>query len=236
MDVKYGQMIDTITQKNRYFVEISRGCTGNCSYCVIKKAKGKLRSRTVEAILTDIGKLYDPSKKLFLVADDCGCYGLDAGSNLIELISEVDKQFPSISIDINYLSPQWFERRPDEYIKLFKDTSIDLVIIPMQSGSNIVLKKMNRHYDADKIIKIVDQIKKASPKTLMYGHFIVGFPGERIIDFLKTLSAMKHFDYPIPFNYSEMKGTPSASLPHKKSRFVILLRWYIALFFVCVGT
>ena len=99
---------------------------------------------------------------MFLVANDCGCYGSDIKTSLINLLNEINKRFPSISIELNYLNPQWLEKNFNGYIKLFRDIDIDLVVIPVQSGSNKVLKNMDRRYDIGKVIKIIDKIKKVS--------------------------------------------------------------------------
>ena len=228
--LNYHKTIENITYKNKIFIEISRGCTGNCSYCMIKKARGNVCSRKIKDIITDIKELYNPSKSLFLVADDCGCYGVDINSNLIDLIYEINKNFPELIIGLNYLNPYWLERYSNEYIKLFKEVKINIASIPVQSGSNKVLKNMNRYYTINKIIEIVDKIKQVSPKTFTYSHFIVGFPGENTVDFYKTLICATHFDFPIVFTYTEHKDAASSSLSHHKSNSIILMRYFLFLF------
>ncbi|MHA1190778.1 MAG: radical SAM protein [Promethearchaeota archaeon] len=228
----YKKNIENVSYENKIFLEISRGCTGNCSYCVIKRARGKICSRKIEDLIEDIKKMYDPSKKLFLVANDCGCYGLDIKTNLIELLYEINKKFPNLMIELNYLNPQWLEKKPDEYIKLFKDVKIDFVVIPMQSGSDKIVKNMNRHYNVKNVIKIVDKIKKVSPKIFIYSHFIIGYPGENTIDFLKSLIYAMHFDFPIGFEYSNHEGTASASLSNHKSSLTITIRYFLYLVFL----
>ena len=230
--LNYKRFVNSVSYENKIFLEISKGCTGNCNYCVIKRARGKICSRTIKDVISDTKKIVDPSKKLYLVANDCGCYGVDIKTNLIDLLYEIDNEFPDLAIDLNYLNPQWLERYSDEYVKLFKDVNIDFVVIPMQSGSNSVLKDMNRRYDINKVVKVVDRIKKASSKTFIYSHFIVGHPGEKWSDFIKTLISATHFDFPIAFGYSEHEGTVSSSLPHHKSNFTIMLRYLLFVTFM----
>jgi len=230
--INYNRIINNISYKNRIFVEISMGCTGNCSYCVIKKARGNISSRPIKDILSDIEKINYSEKKLFLVANDCGCYGIDLKTNLVSLLNEVNKNFPNLSIELNYLNPQWIERNSDEYIKLFRELNIDFVVIPVQNGSNKVLKNMNRRYNIENVIKIVDKIKKVSPRTFIYSHFIIGYPGEKWIDYFKTLVCALHFDFPIGFEYSEHKGTVSSSLPHQKAKITITLRYVLFVIFM----
>jgi tRNA A37 methylthiotransferase MiaB len=82
------------------------------------------------------------------------------------------------------------------------------------------------------MLDLVDQIKAASPQTLLVTHFIVGYPGEHAADFLKSLAAAKHFDYPIAFKYSRDEHTVSASLPHQKSDMMISLRYLTVFVFM----
>ena len=230
--LNYQKMINSFTYHNKIFIEIATGCTGNCSYCMIKKARGNIHSRQIKHIIRDIEKLYDPTKNLFLVADDNGSYGLDIKTNLFNLLYEIKKRFPDLSIDLNYINPYWLERYPNEYIKLFTDININLASIPVQSGSNKVLKKMKRKYDINKVNEVVNKIKKASPKTITYSHFLIAFPGENTMDFLKTLYSTKHFDLPIALIYSEHKNSASSSLGNHKSKFTIAIRYTLFVLFI----
>jgi MiaB/RimO family radical SAM methylthiotransferase len=232
LKTNYNKIINSTTYNDKILVEICRGCASNCSYCVIKKAKGKVHSRTIKDILSDIKKIYDPSKKLLLVADDCSCYGVDINTNFFGLLDEINKKFPDLAIDIDAINPEWLVRCPNEYIKLFKDGRFNFVTIPVQSGSNKVLKNMNRHYDIYKVVKIVDKIKKVSPKTFIYSHFIVGYPGENWFDFFKTMICALHFDFPIFLIYSEHKRSASIFLSNQKARVTILARKHISNFFL----
>ncbi|KYK21518.1 hypothetical protein AYK21_04680 [Thermoplasmatales archaeon SG8-52-2] len=226
----YKKIISELTHTNRMFVLISKGCTGKCNYCAIKKAKGNLKSKKIKDILEDIKSIKNPSKTLFLAADDCGCYGADIKSSLIELVYEINKSYPDISIDLNYLNPKMLQDYPKNYIKLFEDISFKYVIIPIQSGSKKIIDNMNRDYDPKKVVKIVDQIKKVSPKTIFYSHFILNYPGEKSLDFFKTILTTFHFDIPLPFIYCPMKGTVSASTKKEEPRPFGILKWFIFMF------
>jgi tRNA A37 methylthiotransferase MiaB len=121
---------------------------------------------------------------------------------------------------------------PKKYKKLFEDISFKYVIIPIQSGSKKIIDNMNRDYDPNKVVKIVDQIKKVSPKTIFYSHFILNFPGEKLLDFIKTIITTFHFDIPLPFIYCPMKGTVSASTTKKQSKSLGVFKWFIFLFMI----
>lgn len=230
--LNYKKMIHSFTYNNKFFIEISTGCIGKCSYCMIKKARGTIHSRKIKEIINDIENHYDPTKNLFLVADDCGSYGIDIKTNFFHLLYEIKKKFPDVTIDINYINPFWLEKYPDEYIKLFKDININLASIPVQSGSNKILKKMNRRYNINKIVEIVDRIKKVSPKTVTYSHFLIAFPGEKTGDFMRTLHCATHFDLPIALTYSEHEDSASAKFSNHKSKFTIMLRYFLFVFFI----
>jgi len=228
----YERLLSGMDHTNKLLVEISKGCIGNCHYCAIKKVKGKLKSRNVKEIISDIKGIYDPSKILFLVADDCSCYGLDIRTNIFHLINRIENEFPGISIQMNYLSPNLLDKYSKEYIELFGKSDIPFITIPMQSGSNKIIRNMNRNYDSRRIFNIIKQINKISPKTLIEGHFIIGYPGENFIDFLKTVFATIYFDYPVVIMYSDSKGLKSSTLPKKKSSRTKYFRHLIITFFV----
>ena len=226
----FGRLIDRVTFKTKNLVEIGRGCVFNCSYCVIKKAKGKVYSRLIKDIIADIENLHDTKRNLFLVADDCGSYGLDIKSNLFELLYEIKKKFPDLSIELDAINPFWLEKYPNEYIKLFSDIDIKFAVIPVQSGSNKIIKDMNRKYDINNIIKIIKKIKQTSPKTIIYTHFIIGYPRESIIDFIRTIFCSLNFDLPIILIYSGQKDAAMSSLQYRKSKFNALLKHTIIIF------
>jgi tRNA A37 methylthiotransferase MiaB len=228
----YRKYIKNTTQSDRIYVEIGRGCVGDCNYCSIKKAKGNVHSREIDDIISDIKAFNHSSKNIFLVADDCGCYGMDSGKNFIDLMYEINKVNPDRHIDLNNLNPQWITRQEKEYITLFQKIPIDLVKIPIQSGSDKIIKKMNRHYSIKDVLKTIDVIKTKAPGTFIYTHFIIGYPGENTIDFIKTLGALRHFDYALPFQYSKNKGTVSETLPQQKSKMITSLRYFLFFLFL----
>jgi len=215
----YQTIIDNLVSKNKILVEICRGCASNCKYCVIKKTRGGIRSRQIPEILDDIEKFYDPTKELFLVADDCSCYGLDIKTSLIELLYAIKKRFPDLSIDLDNINPYWLEKYPEGYIRLFSELNIGYATIPLQSGSNRILLDMNRGYDVKKIQDIIRRLKKASPGTAIYSHFILCYPEEKFVDFLRTVHSAMYFDLPIAFEYSAPKDHTGSKMLNLRSRF-----------------
>jgi len=223
----FKKIYDEIYFKNRVFVEISRGCMGNCSYCVIKKARGNTKSRPVGDIINDIKKVYSPGKTLSLVSDDCGAYGVDIGMTFPKLLLLISKEIPGISFDITDLNPNWLIRYEKNMLGLFQKIKINSFNITMQSGSNKIIRRMNRRYNVSEIKRIIKKIRRISKTTLLWTHFMVGFPGESWNDFMKTLRLVKFFDFYTVFRYSERKGALSQNFNRKINKFVVEIRYLI---------
>ncbi|MCL2050358.1 MAG: radical SAM protein [Lachnospiraceae bacterium] len=204
----------------RFEVEICQGCPFQCSYCAMNRSRGNhVVSRQPSEILLDLGNHLKEDKIITLVADDCGGYGMDIDSSLPTLIHEIHNKFPQNGIDIYYLNPYWIQRYEEEYMELFQTTRIDSVTIPIQSGSDRILSKMNRHYKADNINNIAKKIKKISPHTTVVTHLMVGFPGEKLKDYIKTIRAIHNYDICNPIVYSDRPDTKSSIMPNKDSNF-----------------
>jgi len=239
----FNKIVERHNGKGNFFVKIGEGCVGNCSYCVIKKAKNRIISRPIADIILDIKNHMDRQKEksVVLVADDCGSYGIDIGTNFIELLEQIGNHFPAIGIGIYYLYPKWIEKMGNELLNAFSKVKIDNINITIQSGSQNVLKLMNRKYNLEKVFQFINKLKKISPKTLIHSHFLIGFPGARFKDFLKTISTIPYFHYFQAFPYSSRKGTKGSELTETVSEFmkkiemnivIILLFMKFAHFFV----
>lgn len=227
-------VLGELYQKNNFFVQIASGCAGSCAYCIIKKAKGNTVSRDVNDIIGDIKKAYTPGYTLYLVADDCGSYGVEKKSSLPELLEAINKELPGIKIKINYLNPLWLQKEEKKYLDIFKNLNITGMNLSIQSGSNKTIKHMNRKYDVEQIKMIIKKIRRISPSTLLWSHLIVGFPGENVWDYVKTLSIIGYFPLVGIFGYSDREGIKSVTMPKKKSKLTILIRSKIARFYSLV--
>lgn len=196
------------------YVLIAQGCENNCSYCNIKHAKGATISRPKSDIVEEIRKeLSKGYLEYLLLADDCGSYGADCNTSIIDLLTEVLNLDSRLRIRIHYLYPQILLQHKDAFADLFGLNRITYINIPLQSGSNRVLELMNRKYDAGEVIRTIRMLKDVSPATWFYTHFILNFPTETEVDFNASLDASKIFDECLFMNYSMNPQTPAARFP-----------------------
>ena len=174
-------------------VEISHGCLGNCAYCIVKKAKGHLKSYPIGDIVKDIKlSLKNGCKEIWLTSQDCGCYGLDIGVTLIDLLKEIEKIPEFFKVRIGMSNPNYILPVLDDLLECYKSDKIyKFLHIPVQSGSDNVLKAMNRHYFSEDFKQIVIKFRKNIPNVTIWTDIIVGFPGETDRDFKETIKLIK---------------------------------------------
>lgn len=202
-------------------IQIATGCMGACSYCGIRRAIGKVKSRPVEAVLEDLrlglGQGYT---QFYLAGDDVGCYGLDIHTSIKELLEEmfaIDAQFKVIMRDF---SPRWLIRFQLEDLLLQNLPKVATMDFPIQSGSNRILKLMKRCYTIEDVEKHLKPLCEALPIT---SQLIVGFPTETEQDFEATYQVVQRLglaDTLISL-YSEKEGIDSARLQPKVPRKVM---------------
>ena len=219
-----GQILDHSSYHAKLSVQIGSGCAGRCSYCVIKKAKGEPRSRPIADIVADVRSRLGANALVQLVADDCGSFGADTGETLFELIEQLSRRFPDLPLNLTYVNPSWLDRQEDAYLRMFERAKISSVNISLQSGSDPVLRRMNRHYAAGDVVRFVERLADVSPATMVYTHLLLGFPGETWSDFWQTARAARPFHYVTCFLYTPRKGTPAFALRDDVPHAVKVLR------------
>lgn len=203
--------------RTRAFLKIQEGCTNFCSYCIIPYTRGPLRSRKLESIRSEAQKLLDHGfKEIVLTGIHLGAYGKDFkdGTSLYDAAKAV-LELPGLrrlrlsSLESIELSPELLE-----LIKTNPKFSHHLHL-PLQAGSDEVLKKMNRHYNRDEFTALIKNVKKSVPGVAISTDVIVGFPGEteemfaESLEYIKTLGFARMHVFP----YSPRTGTPAARLP-----------------------
>lgn len=191
--------------RNKIYIQIGEGCVGACSYCVIRNARGKPQSRPAEDIIEELRRAYKPGWTVNLVADDCASWGVDIGKKIFDLVDGISAAIPGIPLDLCYVNPYWIDRYPAEFVRMCRTANINSINISLQSGSNRVITAMNRKYDVPKVLRTVDGMAAASPKTLMWAHMMAGYPGETLRDMWLSILAARHFNFYLTFCYSPVK-------------------------------
>jgi len=204
--------------KSSFNLRISRGCLGNCSYCAIKKAIGTLKSKPMDQCIQEFKKgLEEGHKNFLIVADDLGSYGIDINQDFPTLLNEIVKIEGEYEIELEESHPLWIVKYLNEIEKLVKQKKINKICIPIQSGSEKILKLMNRYSDIDKVKEAILTLKKANPDLLIGTNVIIGFPNESQNDFEKTMEFLREvqFDYGGVFPFSVKKGTKAEEIEQK---------------------
>jgi MiaB/RimO family radical SAM methylthiotransferase len=206
---------------------LGEGCLGNCSYCAIKTAKGKLSSVPIEKVLETFKKgLADGHKRFILTADDTGAYGQDLGTDLPTLIGKVLEIEGDYKLNIYHLEPNWFIKYFDYLKKVFNTSKIDVIFSPIQSGSDRILKAMRRPYKVKDYIRCIRELRNELPELKIWNQFIVGFPGETEEDFKGSLNVLDQVSFNIvqAFEYSDRPGTAASKMDNHVPEAVIKKR------------
>jgi MiaB-like tRNA modifying enzyme len=181
-------------KKNTDTIIISNGCLGNCYYCAVKFARGRLESKPIEKIIKEIEYSVNEenSKEILLTSQDNGCYGFDINENLNTLLKRIIEIKGDFKIRVGMANPQHLKIIIDDLIKIYKNEKIyKFLHIPIQSGSNKVLKEMNRYYTIEDVHTIIDKFKKEIPEISIGTDIIVGYPTETEEDFKETIKVIK---------------------------------------------
>jgi len=199
------------------YVKIAEGCNKNCSYCIIPSVRGSLRSRSIEAVVSEVEKLVEEgAKEIVLIAQDTTRFGADwAGTpQLAQLLARLDALPGRFWIRVFYMYPEGIT---DEVLSIFKDANhlLPYFDLPVQHANNKVLRDMNRASNQSSIEDLVEKIRKLLPEAIIRTTFIVGFPGETEEEFedLNQFVRRVPFDKVGVFPYSPEEGTPAALRP-----------------------
>ncbi len=215
------------------FVTIMQGCDNYCTYCVVPFVRGREASRSPEKIVGEVRSLVESGiKEVTLLGQNVNSFGkkerLCSFPELLSLINEIDGL---LRIRFTTSHPKDLS---DDLIYAFKnlDKLCSHIHLPVQSGSDRVLKRMNRKYSMDYYLGKVDKLRNICPEIAITSDFIVGFPGETENDFNETLDLIKTVQYDdiFAFKYSDRPNVPSALFRHKiseqekKDRLIELLK------------
>jgi tRNA-2-methylthio-N6-dimethylallyladenosine synthase len=202
------------------FVTIMRGCNNYCAYCVVPHVRGKETSRPSAEILDDIHALVDSGvKEVTLLGQNVNSYGKKEGRcSFSELLTEINKIHGLLRIRFITSHPKDFS---DDIIHTFKnlDKLCPHLHLPVQSGSNRILKRMNRNYTRELYLEKIEKLRALCPQVAITSDFIVGFPGETEADFNESVKLIKSVEYDslFVFKYSDRPNAPATHFSNKIS-------------------
>jgi tRNA-2-methylthio-N6-dimethylallyladenosine synthase len=214
------------------FVTIMRGCDNYCAYCVVPFVRGRESSRSPESIMREIRALVDRGvKEVTLLGQNVNSYGKKQHlCSFAELLSKINEVEGLLRIRFTTSHPKDLS---SDLIVAFKslDKLCSHIHLPVQSGSNRILKRMNRKYTREQYLDKVAKLRDTCPQIAITSDMIVGFPGETDGDFEQTLELVKTVEYDglFAFQYSDRPHAPAAKLPDKISESVKSRRLQILL-------
>lgn len=232
-------------QKNPgvYYLFTSKGCLGDCSYCAIKYAVGRVKSKPVDSLVQQFREgVRDGFKDFIILGDDVGAYGQDINSSFPELLAALVREADNITANvqgnlesrgngrihfhIEEIHPNWVLLFRNELLDIISSDKIDTLLCPIQSGNDRILKLMKRGHSSEGVLEILFQIRAANPGIRLSSQIIAGFPSETESDFNDTLQLLKsaRFDEVIVFPYDEKENTDAIKINPKVPEQVIRQR------------
>ena len=210
-------------------VNIMFGCNNFCSYCIVPYVRGRERSRKPEDIIREIEKLAaDGVVEVMLLGQNVNSYGknLENPMSFAQLLTKIEQVQGIQRIRFMTSHPKDLS---DELIEVMGRSNkiCKHLHLPLQSGSSRILKEMNRHYDKEQYLSLVEKIRRAVPDIALTTDIIVGFPGETEEDFEETMDVVKQvgYDSAFTFIYSKRTGTPAAMMEDQVPETVVKERF-----------
>lgn len=213
--------ITSYSENTRAFIKIQDGCNNFCSYCIIPYTRGNFRSRPKEEIFNEIKELCDHGfLEIVLTGIDSAGYGKELKDNSYrfnDLLKDIIEKEPRLKrIRISSMEESELD---DEFIDILRNNPVVAphLHIPLQSGSETVLKRMRRKYNKEQFKSTIDKIRKAVPNIALACDVIVGFPGETEEEFVECMEFIKEcgFNYLHVFPYSIREGTPASKMENQ---------------------
>lgn len=213
-----------------YFsIKIGDGCMSDCTFCATKFATGRLRSRPKNDILRDFRVGLEKGYKVFqLICEDTGCYGLDVGSSLTDLLKTmfaIDGDYQVVIIDC---CPQWLIEQYDTLMPVLvtHQDKIKELFVPVQSGSDHILQRMKRKYTTQQVTTVLKELNERAPGIALRTSLLVGFPGETEEHFKETVLFLQRIKFAeITVNrYEDRPNTESSAMTDKVPQETIEVR------------
>ena len=205
-----------LVQGTDAILPIAQGCLGNCSYCITKFARGRLISYPQEELVNEFDSFIDTGcKEVLITAQDTACYGHDTGTDLPTLLRSMLRKDGDYRVRIGMMNPNHLDRILDGLVETMDDERVYRFLhIPVQSGSDDILRAMHRGYRENEFMELVDRLRSEIPDISIATDIITGFPGETESDHEKTIELVKdlHADTLNITRFSSRPGTEAASM------------------------
>ena len=233
--VKYRRLIDKemLSSERTFCIKVCTGCMGNCSYCSIKLARGRIKSKPLDAIVEEFERGLDKGYEDFaLLGTDIGDFGKDIARDLLDLLQKLIAHKEKFTLRLRNVNPRWLIPSAARFCELVKTGKIEYLLSPVESGSNRILDRMNRGYCVEDYVKAIRKINNAYPPIFIKTQFMVGFPGETDEDFCKSRDLFKIglFDYAEVYAYTKRPKTKAWDLPDEVPDKIITKRYRRLLF------
>ncbi len=207
----------SLEQRTRSFLKIQDGCDNFCTYCTVPYARGRSRSNNIENVLANIETIRQQGFcEINLTGVNIATFGQERGESFLQLLQKIDSHFSDIRIRLGSNEPDLLN---DEIIALVANSKIMMphFHIPLQSGTDSVLKRMNRHYDTALFRSKVEQIKTQMPYACVAADVITGFPGETDEEFEQTFQFIEslNISYLHVFPYSDRPLAKASKFENK---------------------
>ncbi|XP_051217390.1 uncharacterized protein [Lolium perenne] len=208
-------------RKNKFIeiLPINVGCLGACTYCKTKHARGHLGSYTIDSLVDRVKIVVSEGvREIWLSSEDTGAYGRDIGTNLPNLLNAIVAELPadrSTMLRIGMTNPPFILEHLNEIASVLRHPCVYTFLhVPVQSGSDVVLKAMNREYTVSEFRMVVDTLCELVPGMQIATDIICGFPGETDEDFAQTVSLVKEYQLPQVHisQFYPRPGTPAARM------------------------
>ncbi len=209
----------SLTDRTRSFLKVQDGCNYFCSYCKVPFARGRSRNAPIQQIVEQANYIASKGiKEIVLTGINIGDFGHSTGETFFQLLQALEKSTGDVRYRISSIEPNLLSFEMIDFV-LSSKHFVPHFHVPLQSGSDEILIKMQRKYNVQLFLDKINYILAKNPYTALGIDVIVGFPGETAEHFNQTFNLLKSipFSYLHVFQYSERKGTKAAFLPDKVS-------------------
>lgn len=201
-------------------IAVSTGCLGNCTYCKTKHARGELGSYTLQAILSRIETaVCEGVKQIWLTSEDLGAYGIDLRTTIVDLLDSILailEKHPDVMLRLGMTNPPYMLEHAEAVGRILSHPQVfEFLHLPVQSGSDSVLRDMRREYSVSDFEELIDRLKNIVPQVTLATDIICGFPNETDADHMQTLDLITRHKFPV-INISQFyprPGTVAARMP-----------------------